>query len=231
MESFPLASWTALWLGVLTSLSPCPLATNITAVAYIGRLVGRPRAVLAAGLLYTVGRSAAYLLLCAGVALGLLSIPGLSQFLQRRMNQALGPLLILTGILLFTVDRFTAGGTGRWVASAQRWADKGGVWGAGLLGFVFAASFCPLSAALFFGSLVPLTVSHRSPLLLPSLYGLGTAIPAVILAVTLSVGGTLVARVYNRMSGLEKWGRRLTGGLFILVGVYLTLIHVFGVQF
>ncbi|HNG44794.1 MAG TPA: sulfite exporter TauE/SafE family protein, partial [Elusimicrobiota bacterium] len=134
-------------------------------------------------------------------------------------------------ILLFTVDRFTAGGTGRWVASAQRWADKGGVWGAGLLGFVFAASFCPLSAALFFGSLVPLTVSHRSPLLLPSLYGLGTAIPAVILAVTLSVGGTLVARVYNRMSGLEKWGRRLTGGLFILVGVYLTLIHVFGVQF
>ena len=129
------------------------------------------------------------------------------------------------------LDRFTAGGTGRWVASAQRWADKGGVWGAGLLGFVFAASFCPLSAALFFGSLVPLTVSHRSPLLLPSLYGLGTAIPAVILAVTLSVGGTLVARVYNRMSGLEKWGRRLTGGLFILVGVYLTLIHVFGVQF
>ena len=117
------------------------------------------------------------------------------------------------------------------MASAQRWADKGGVWGAGLLGFVFAASFCPLSAALFFGSLVPLTVSHRSPLLLPSLYGLGTAIPAVILAVTLSVGGTLVARVYNRMSGLEKWGRRLTGGLFILVGVYLTLIHVFGVQF
>jgi cytochrome c-type biogenesis protein len=227
MESSLLSAWTALWLGIMTSLSPCPLATNVTAVSYIGRLVGNPRKVLGAGLLYTAGRALAYVLLCATVTLGLLSIPGVSFFLQRRMNQLLGPLLLLTGIVLLFAERITfSGGGGRLAVLIHKCADRGCLWGAGPMGFLFALSLCPVSAALFFGSLIPLAVKHKSIFFLPTLFGAGTAIPAVALAVALALGGGAVGKAYNRMSGFERWARWATAALFILVGGYMTFTSI-----
>lgn len=229
MESSLLSAWTALWLGILTSLSPCPLATNVTAVSYIGRLVGSPRKVLGAGLLYTAGRALAYILLCATVTLGILSIPGVSFFLQRRMNQLLGPLLLLTGVFLLFAERVAfSGGGGKLGALIQRCADRGGLWGAGPMGFLFALSLCPVSAALFFGSLIPLAVKYKSIIFLPTLYGAGTAIPAVALAVALALGGGAVGRAFNRMIGFERWARWATAALFILVGGYMAFTTLRG---
>ncbi|HRY29016.1 MAG TPA: aromatic aminobenezylarsenical efflux permease ArsG family transporter [Elusimicrobiota bacterium] len=226
MDAFPVSWATALWLGILTSLSPCPLAANVTAVAYIGRLVGHPRHVLWAGLLYTIGRALAYLMLCAVVVFGLLSIPGVSFFLQRRMGQLLGPLLVLTGLFLVFAERFSFSGGGRFSALVQRCVDRGGLWGAAPMGFLFALSLCPVSAALFFGSLIPLAVKHNSIALLPTVYGAGTAIPAVVVAVALAFGGGALGKAYNRLSGIERWARWATAGIFILAGAYMAITTI-----
>ena len=47
---------TAFLLGLLTALSPCPLATNIAAVGFIGKDIEDRRKIFRNGLLYTLGR-------------------------------------------------------------------------------------------------------------------------------------------------------------------------------
>jgi len=227
MDSILIASGSALWLGILTSISPCPLATNIAAISYIGRQVGRTGRILFSGLAYTLGRMLAYLVLGVIITAGLLSIPGLSNFLQRYLNIILGPLLIIVGVFLLDIIRF--GGFG--VSSgekARKWAEKGGVFGAGFIGFVFALSLCPVSAALFFGSLIPLAVQHNSKILLPSLYGIGTGLPVIVFAFLLAFGAQTVGKAFHKLSHIEKWVRRITGVTFIIVGIYYSLIYIFG---
>jgi len=138
----------ALYLGVLTSISPCPLATNIAAISYIGRKVDSPRSVLHAGLLYTLGRCLLYLGLATLLTTTAMSIPAVSVFLQRYMHLVLGPVLLLLGMFLVGLITFTIGGT-IMTEGMQKRVDSMGVWGALLLGVLFAVSFCPTSAAWF----------------------------------------------------------------------------------
>uniref|UniRef100_UPI004055E7DA aromatic aminobenezylarsenical efflux permease ArsG family transporter n=1 Tax=Candidatus Electronema sp. TaxID=2698783 RepID=UPI004055E7DA len=219
----PLAS--AFWLGILTSISPCPLTTNIAAISYVGRRVGRPASVLQAGLLYTAGRTLAYLLLGVLLVGSLLSAPSLSQVLQKHMNMALGPVLILVGLILLEVIRLPTGKGGGLSAALQNKADSLGIGGAGLLGMVFALSFCPTSAALFFGSLLPLAVQQQSSLLIPGIYGLATGLPVLLFALLLAFGANKVAQAFNRISTFERWARRLTGLLFLVVGGYYCAVY------
>jgi cytochrome c biogenesis protein CcdA len=222
MESGGLAVASALWLGILTSISPCPLATNIAAVSYVGRRVGSPRAVLLSGGLYTLGRAVAYLVLGAVAVWGLMSMVSMSGFLQGTFHRLLGPLLIAIGLLLLGVFEIAlpAVGVGD---RLQRRVDRAGVWGAGLLGIVFALSFCPLSAGLFFGSLVPLAVDRGSPVLLPMVYGIGTALPVAAFAVLLAAGAGWLGTALDRVQLFERWARRVTAVVFVGVGVYETL--------
>ncbi len=222
-----LAVVSALWLGLLTSISPCPLATNIAAVSFVGARVGSPRRVLLAGALYTAGRSLAYLVLGAGAVWGLMSLVEVSSFLQGTAHKALGPLMVAVGLMLLGVFSFDIGG-GRLAASMQGRAERWGVWGALPLGVVFALAFCPVSAGLFFGSLLPLAVVERSPLLLPSVYGLGTAVPVAAFAVLIAFGVNWVGRAFEKVGAFELWARRTTGAVFVVVGVYETL-RSFGV--
>uniref|UniRef100_UPI00405689D4 aromatic aminobenezylarsenical efflux permease ArsG family transporter n=1 Tax=Candidatus Electronema sp. TaxID=2698783 RepID=UPI00405689D4 len=219
----PLAS--AFWLGILTSISPCPLTTNIAAISYVGRRVGRPASVLQAGLLYTAGRALAYLLLGVLLVGSLLSAPSLSQVLQKHMNMALGPVLIVVGLILLEVIRLPAGKGGGLSAALQNKADSLGIGGAGLLGMVFALSFCPTSAALFFGSLLPLAVQQQSSLLIPGIYGLATGLPVLLFALLLAFGANKVALAFNRITAFERWARRLTGLLFLVVGGYYCAVY------
>ncbi|WP_420209001.1 aromatic aminobenezylarsenical efflux permease ArsG family transporter [Candidatus Electronema sp. JC] len=219
----PLAS--AFWLGILTSISPCPLTTNIAAISYVGRRVGRPASVLQAGLLYTAGRALAYLLLGVLLVGSLLSAPSLSQMLQKQMNMALGPVLIVVGLILLEVIRLPTGKGGGLSAALQNKADSLGIGGAGLLGMVFALSFCPTSAALFFGSLLPLAVQQQSSLLIPGIYGLATGLPVLLFALLLAFGANKVAQAFNRITVFERWARRLTGVLFLLVGGYYCAVY------
>lgn len=229
MDTFFIAAATALWLGILTSISPCPLATNIAAMSFVGRHVASAHKVLLTGIFYMLGRSLGYVALAVLIVASVLSIPDLSYDLQRYMNMALGPLLVVTGIFLLGLIRLGAGGIGI-SANVQSRAERWGIWGAGLLGIIFSLSFCPVSAALFFGSLIPLAVKHNSGIGLPSLYGIGTALPVLLFAIPIAFGAQSVGRIFNRVAQIERWARRITAAIFIVVGVYFSLIYIFGVS-
>jgi cytochrome c-type biogenesis protein len=222
MEAGWLAVGSALWLGILTSISPCPLSTNIAAVSYVGQRVGNGRAVLLSGVLYTAGRSFVYLVLGAVSVWSLMSMVSVSAFLQGTFPRLLGPILIALGLLLFGVFEFTLPSVGV-NDTLQRRVDRAGVWGAGILGMIFALAFCPVSAGLFFGGLVPLAVEQGSPLLLPLAYGIGTALPVIVFAALLAVGAGWMGKALDRVQVLEVWARRVTAVVFIAVGVYETL--------
>jgi cytochrome c-type biogenesis protein len=217
----------ALWLGILTSISPCPLATNIAAISYVGRRVGNAKMVLLSGLLYTIGRTVAYVLVGILVVKGLLSIPGVSNFLQHYMSRITGPVCIVVGLLLLDIVKFSFGGGGV-SERLQKRVDAMGIWGAGLLGLLFALAFCPTSAGLFFGGLVPIAVRTGSTVTMPALYGIGTALPVIVFAVVIAFATQAVGRIFNVLTVVDKWARKITAVLFLLVGLYLILTQWFG---
>jgi cytochrome c biogenesis protein CcdA len=215
----------ALWLGILTSISPCPLATNIAAASFISKKVTHPVLVFISGLAYTLGRMAAYAVLGWIIISSLLSAPQVAQFLQKYMLKALGPLLIITGLFLLEVITIRLPG----VALSQEHQNKlveSGAPGAFLLGIIFALAFCPVSAALFFGSLVPLALSSKAGTLLPFIYGAGTGLPVLMLAIAIALGVTSMGHWFHKITKLEYYTRRITGGIFILVGLYYSGIYI-----
>jgi len=239
----------ALYLGVLTSISPCPLATNIAAISYIGRKVEKPRLVINAGLLYTLGRCVLYLTLAGLLTTTALSIPTVSLFLQKYMHLALGPIFLLLGMFLVGLITVTVGGTIMSEAMQNR-VDAMGIWGALPLGILFAVSFCPTSAAWFFG-LLTLTMGSEAgaiagdlgkigislptasvpggAILLPLIYGVGTAMPVIAVSLLLAYSAKSVGKAYNILSKVEWWARMSTGGVFVLLGVWFSLKYVFEV--
>ena len=227
MTWFALGS--ALWLGILTAISPCPLATNIAAISFIGRQVGNRRGVLASGLLYTLGRALVYVVLGVAITAGILASGEASRFLQRYVNEILGPILILLGMVLLGLI-----GSGLTLSfgceALQARAAKGGVAFALPLGVLFALSFCPVSAGLFFGALIPLSLTHGSRLLLPMAYGAGTALPVIAFAFLIAFSGAYLGKAFDRLTQIEVWVRRIAGVLFIAAGIITCLTHIYGLN-
>jgi cytochrome c-type biogenesis protein len=219
MSTLFLSGLSALWLGILTSISPCPLTTNIAAISYLGRQAEHTDRVFANGFLYTLGRTATYVLLAALTVLTILSIPHLSFWLQHYMSKAMGPILVVVGLVLLGIIRLPPLNLLR-DKDFQLPDRNRGIWGAGALGMLFALSFCPTSAALFFGSLIPLAIESKSVVVLPALYGLGTALPVFAFAVLIALGAKSVAAIFKRLTALDIWARRITGTLFIGIGIY-----------
>jgi cytochrome c-type biogenesis protein len=229
MDALWLPAATAFWLGILTSISPCPLATNLAAVSYIGRDANRPLLVMQAGLLYTLGRVIAYAALASLIVWSVLSAPGTAIWLQTTVNLFLGPVLVLVGMVLLGLLKLPSASGDFWTGYRQR-VQKMGLAGAGLLGFLFALSFCPVSAALYFGSLIPLAINGQSPFWLPAIYGVGTGLPVLGFAIALIFGAQAVSRTFQGVSSAEKWLRPATGIAIVGVGIYLTLVHVFHIM-
>jgi cytochrome c-type biogenesis protein len=227
ISTFAAALAGALWLGLLTAISPCPLATNIAAIGYVARFSqsgGNGRAWLP-GVLYALGRAIAYTVVGGVITWGLLSAPALSSFLQQHMNQLLGPLLVLVGMaLLDMLPGLPSFGQG----SAQRWNEKLmslGLIGCALMGFLFALTFCPVSAALFFGSLLPLAVRGHSVWLVPAVFGIGSAAPVLAFAIALAIGRETASRVFQRLQSAESWIAPVSGWVLVAVGVWMCLHH------
>lgn len=219
----------ALWLGLLTAISPCPLTTNIAAISFIGRQVGNRRGVLLSGILYVIGRTIPYVLLGLVLTAGLLAADEVSRFLQKYMNEFLGPVLILLGMVLLGL----IGSSLSWNLAGegvQQRAAKGGLLWALILGVLFALSFCPVSAGLFFAGLIPLAVKAESRFLLPALYGVGTAVPVLIFAFLIAFSVEWMGKAFDRLSQIEKWIRLTVGLLFVGVGMYYCLVHIYGVD-
>lgn len=219
-----IAFGSAAWLGILTSISPCPLATNIAAVSFLSKKITHPAKVFIAGLAYTLGRMVAYAILGWIIISSLLSVPQVAQFLQKYMVKALGPLLVITGLFLLEVITIKLPG----VSLSQKHHNKlvaSGARGAFILGFIFALAFCPVSAALFFGSLIPLALSSKVGTLLPFIYGIGTGLPVLIFAIAIALGVTSMSHWFNKITKLEYYTRKITGVIFILVGLYYIGIY------
>jgi cytochrome c-type biogenesis protein len=217
----------ALWLGVLTSISPCPLASNLAAISYVtqaGAKGARTRVVIG-GLLYSFGRIIAYVSLAGVLTWSFLSVPDVANFLQVHMNRILGPVLLFTGAVVLGWIRIPSFGVSGG-ARLQSFADRGGLFGAGVLGFLFAYAFCPTSAALFFGGLLPLAIDQHSILLIPISYGFGTALPVVVVAGALAFGIRTAGKVFSATQVLERWVRRTTGAILLILGGYFLWTYI-----
>jgi len=224
MELFFLAS--AVWLGILTSVSPCPLASNIAAVSFISRRITQRNTVFLSGILYTLGRSLTYIVLGVLIVKTLVDVPILSDFLQRYVNKILGIVLILVGMVLLDLLRIPLPIPSVSENVAKKLVEQGTL-GSLLLGVVFALAFCPVSAALFFGGLIPIAIKAKSGVGLPLIYGIGTGLPVLLFASLVAAGAGYINNLYHRIAKIEFYTKKVTGIIFILVGIYYALTYIF----
>lgn len=215
---------TALVLGLMTAISPCPLATNITAVGFISKDIENRNRVFVNGLLYTLGRAISYTTIPLIIFLGADQFK-FSGFFQLYGEKILGPLLIIIGLFMLDVIKIKFPGMNRLTSKMEN-KTKWGYFDAILLGMIFALAFCPYSGVLYFGMLVPLTVVSVSGLYLPIVFAIATGIPVIIFAWILAFSIGSIGGVYNKMKNLEIWFRLVIALLFILVGIYY-IIRVF----
>ena len=221
LESSTTPPLTAFLLGLLTALSPCPLATNIAAIGFIGKDIDDRRRIFRNGLLYTLGRTLPYTLL--GIVLILILKKGSSMFgIQKAIGTwgewLLGPLLLVIGLFMLWGDRLNLPQFG-FKGNAEGLARKGG-WGALLIGILFALAFCPTSGMFYFGMLIPLSATTPAGYLLPVVFAVATALPVLAVAWILAFSVQQMGRFYGRMRTVQRWMNLLVGVLFVVIGIY-----------
>lgn len=220
-SSFPIL--TAFLLGIMTAISPCPLATNITATAYISKDLNDKKKIFLNGLIYTLGRAISY------TALGVILFFGaskfnISSFFNTYGERLLGPLLLIIGIFMLDLISIKFPGVGSLTNKLNGEKIKGKYWGALLMGMIFALAFCPYSGVLYFGMLIPLTVSQADGLLLPIVFAIATGLPVIIIAYLLAFTLSGVGSFYNKIKSFEYWFRKVAAVVFIAAGLYFTYI-------
>ena len=214
----------ALLLGLITAISPCPLATNIAALAYVSRRAKERRYAVITGALYTLGRMFSYSIIGVIIIVAGLEIPGVASFLQDFGEQVLGPLLVVIGVIMLIVNRIPLSlGGGKLSALGGKVADWGMI-GGFLLGALFALAFCPYSAILFFGVLIPLSLKSAGGVALPAAYAIGTGLPVLVFGVLISLGVARVSTWLNAVTRAEKIIRVAVSIIFIGVGIYLIVL-------
>lgn len=222
------SSWpilTAFLLGLMTAISPCPLATNITATAYLSKDIGNKRRVLFNGVFYTLGRMFTY------TALGMIFYFGASQFRIAKLLQGVGGMwlgiaLVMIGVLMLDVIRLGGISTGKLAEKLGNKKGKKTYLDAFLLGLLFALAFCPYSGVLYFGGLIPMTIASPSGLLLPPVFAIATGLPVIIIAWLLAYSVGNVGKFYNKMNVFQKWFKRIIAAVFIVVGAYYIIINI-----
>lgn len=222
-QSFPLLS--AFILGLMTAISPCPMATNITAVGYISKDIQNRNRVIINGLIYTFGRVLSYSLLAIVLYYSADQIK-LAGFLQMNGEKIIGPLLIIIGLFMLDVIKIKFPGLS---FLTTKFTKKGiaSYWDVLLLGIVFALAFCPYSGVLYFGMLIPLMISSNEGVLLPVVFAVATGIPVMIFAWLIAHTLSGVGKFYNRLMIFEKWFRRIIAVLFLVIGIYYVVIIYF----
>ena len=218
LENSTMPWLTALLLGLMTAISPCPLATNITAIGFISKDIENRNRVFLNGLFYTLGRAITYTALALIIFLGADQLK-FSGFFQRYGEKIIGPLLIIIGLFMLDIFRINFLGFIRLTSKMQD-KKKWRYFDAVLLGLVFALAFCPYSGVLYFGMLVPMTIVSPSGLYLPIIFAVATGIPVIIIAWILAYTVSGIGNVYNKIKSFELWFRRIIAVLFIIVGIY-----------
>ena len=217
--------FTAFVLGIMTATSPCPMALNITATAYLSRDVSNKRRVLLNGVFYTLGGIVAYTVLALAIYFGA-SVLRISLWLQQLDIVWLGAALIVFGILLLGVFKKLNFPFSNTIAgSVSRRNVKQTYRNAFLIGALFALAFCPTSALLFFGGLMPITVASTAGLFLPPVFAIAAYLPVMVVAVLLAYSVSSIGKFFNRMKLIELWFKRVVSFVFIVVGIYLIVAN------
>ncbi|RPI39634.1 MAG: sulfite exporter TauE/SafE family protein [Methanoregulaceae archaeon] len=231
MGENPIPVVAAFFIGLMTAISPCPLATNITAIAYISKRIDSSRHTLLTGFVYTLGRMAAYIAVASVIVLFGMNLQFISLTLQQYGERLLGPFLVLCGIFLLDIiplERLPGGDriAGFTATISRRLADKGYL-GAFLLGVIFALSFCPFSAVLFFAMLIPLAIAAGDPVVLPAVFALATGLPVIVISFILAQGVGKCKGLIGKIGEAEVWIRRAVAVVFIVVGLYY-VVTIYG---
>ncbi len=220
MNSFPLIA--AFFIGLMTALSPCPLATNITAIAYISKKIDNGKKTLLTGFVYTLGRMFTYVLLASLIVYVGVNVQVISLFLQKYGERILGPLLILIGLVMLNILKLPSLKSGNKINKLKEKLSEKGYLGAFLLGIIFALAFCPFSAVLFFGMLIPLALKYSDSFLIPSIFALATGLPVIIFAFILTFSVSKLGKVMGKIQTFEKYTRFIIALIFVIVGIYYT---------
>jgi cytochrome c biogenesis protein CcdA len=219
IDNYNIPILTAFLLGVLTSISPCPLATNITAIAYISKEIKTAKHTLLNGIFYTLGRGASYTILATLIYFGLSAFQ-VSSIFQGWGDKILGPVLIIIGLIMFGIIKINFSKGGEKIEKIKMWLSQKGFIGSFLLGMLFALAFCPYSGVLFFGALIPLVLKSAEGLLLPPIFALGTGLPVILFSFIIAFAVQKLGRVFQVMQKIEKVMRYSVAAIFVIAGIY-----------
>jgi cytochrome c biogenesis protein CcdA len=213
----------AFLLGLITAISPCPMATNIAAIAYVSRGIANRNYAVITSMLYTVGRMFSYSLIGVLIILIGIEIPGIALFLQDTGEKILGPLLIIIGILMLFIDRLSFGKGSELLTTFGNKVTKLGMFGGFLLGVIFALAFCPYSAVIYFGLLMPLALQSAEGIILPAIFAIGTGLPVLLFGILISLGISKISSWFNAVTRIEKIIRIVVAVIFIGIGIYYVI--------
>lgn len=219
IDSYNIPLLSAFILGIMTSISPCPLATNITAIAFISKDIKTVKNTLLNGLFYTLGRGISYTLLATLIYFGLSSF-SISSFFQGWGDIVLAPILITIGLIMADIIKINLKNSNPKIENIKLWLAKKGYIGSFLLGMFFALAFCPYSGVLFFCVLIPMVLKSSESLLLPPLFALGTGLPVIIFSFIIAFSANKISQVFSKVSKVEAIIRKITAIIFIAVGTY-----------
>ena len=219
IDTYNIPLLSAFLIGIMTSISPCPLATNITAIAFISKDIKSSKQTLLNGLFYTLGRGISYTLLATLIYFGLSSF-SISSIFQGWGDKALGPVLILIGLIMADIIKINLKTNNPKIDQIKLWLAKKGYIGSLLLGMLFALAFCPYSGVLFFGVLIPMVLKSHESLLLPPLFALGTGLPVIIFSFILAFSAKKIGIIFNKIQKFEVIIRKTIALIFIGAGLY-----------
>jgi cytochrome c-type biogenesis protein len=222
-SSWPILSAWA--LGILTAISPCPLATNITATAYIAKTLEGKRKVLLSGLLYTLGLAFTYTTIAMIISMGASKFH-VAKFFQGNGEKFLGPIMIIIGLIMLNVIKLNfMGKSGLKEKMGDKFKDRG-LLGSFLLGALFAMAFCPYSGAMYFGMLVPMTIESELGITLPLFFALGAGSLVLFFTFIIAFSFEKLGLYFKRITQIEKVMRFIAAVLFIGTGLYYVLIYL-----
>ncbi|MFA6184765.1 MAG: aromatic aminobenezylarsenical efflux permease ArsG family transporter [Candidatus Shapirobacteria bacterium] len=219
IDTYNIPLLSAFLIGIMASISPCPLATNITAIAFISKDIKSSRQTLLNGLFYTLGRGISYTLLATLIYCGLSSF-SISSIFQGWGDKALGPVLILIGLIMADIIKINFKNSNPKIEQLKLWLSKKGYIGSLLLGMLFALAFCPYSGVLFFGVLIPMVLKSNESLLLSPLFALGTGLPVIVFSFIIAFSANKIGSTFSKVSQVEKIIRKITATIFIIIGIY-----------
>ena len=223
IENYNIPMLSAFALGLMTAISPCPLATNITATAYIAKNISNKKLVFLSGIVYSLGRAFSYTIIGVILYFGASKF-AISKFFNQNGEKFLGPLLIILGLIMLNVIKFNFMGKSSLTEKLSTKFENKGLLGSFLIGIVFALAFCPYSGALYFGMLIPMTIASADGLFLPLVFAFGTGLPVVLFTYLLAFAAGSVSSFFTKITKAEKVMRLVAGVVFLLAGIYYLII-------